>query len=153
MPESTRLLMVELPDTAGLICGFRFRPDGSAEPLNWTGTDPGQSVNGSAWLHFSLADVRAQKWIAACERIPPRGREVLLDTDSHIRLEVAGRGLAGVLGDLHYEFDADPDRVGVMRLYVDENFVVTARLHPLKAVDRLRVEVRSGLPSRRPWVS
>lgn len=136
---------VELPDTAGLICGFRFHPDGPPEPLNWGISEPGRCVDGSAWLHFSLADVRAQKWIAACERIPPRGREVLLDTDSHIHMEPAGRGFAGVLGDLHYEFDADPDRVGVMRLYVDEDFVVTARLHPLKAVDKLRVEVRSGL--------
>jgi zinc transporter len=50
-----------------------------------------------------------------------------------------------VLGDLHFEFDADPDRLGVLRLYVDEDIVVTARLHPLKAVDRLRLEVRGGV--------
>ena len=138
--------MVELPDTAGLICGFRFHLDGPAEPLKWRGAEPGQNVDGSVWLHFSLADVRAQKWIAACERIPPRGRELLLDADSHIRIEATGRGFAGVLGDLHYEFDADPDRLGVMRIYVDEDFVVTARLHPLKAADRMRLEVRGGLP-------
>jgi zinc transporter len=89
--------------------------------------------------------VRAQKWIAACEQIPAQARELLLDSDSHIRMETAGRGFAGVLGDLHFEFDADPDRLGVMRLYVDENIVVTARLHPLKAADRLRLEARGGV--------
>lgn len=141
---SSLLFMVELPDTAGLICGFRLRPDGPAESLKWDAAGLGQGFDGAVWLHFSLADVRAQKWIAACEQIPAQARELLLNNDPHIRMEAAGRGFAGVLGDLHFEFDADPDRLGVLRLYVDEDIVVTARLHPLKAADLLRLEVRGG---------
>jgi hypothetical protein len=79
--SSSLLLMVELPDTAGLICGFRLRPGGSAESLKWDAARFGQGFDGAAWLHFSLADVRAQKWIAACEQIPAQGRELLLDSD------------------------------------------------------------------------
>jgi zinc transporter len=71
---------------------------------------------------------------------------MLLDTDSHIRLERLQNGFAGVLGDLHFEFDGDPDRLGVIHLYADAAVVVTARLHPLKVVDQLRVELRRGLP-------
>ena len=48
-------------------------------------------------------------------------------------------------GDLHFEFDGDPDRLGVIHLYVDAEIVVTARLHPLKVVDQLRVELRHGM--------
>jgi zinc transporter len=112
--------------------------------LKWDAADLGQGFDGAVWLHFSLADVRAQKWIAACEQIPAQARELLLNNDPHIRMEAAGRGFAGVLGDLHFAFDADPDRLGVPRLYVDEDIVVTARLHPLKAADLLRLEVRGG---------
>src|SRR5258707_15883585 len=94
---------------------------------------------------FSVSQTSARKkWIAACEQIPAQARELLLNNDPHIRMEAAGRGFAGVLGDLHFEFDADPDRLGVLRLYVDEDIVVTARLHPLKATDLLRLEVRGG---------
>ncbi len=85
-----------------------------------------------------------KKWIDACERIPARAREILLDADAHIRLEAADCGFAGVLGDLHFEFDDDPERLGVIHLYVDADMVVTARLHPLKVVDQLRVELRRG---------
>jgi zinc transporter len=49
------------------------------------------------------------------------------------------------LGDLHFEFDGDPDRLGAIHLYVDAEIVVTARLHPLKVVDQLRVELRHGV--------
>jgi zinc transporter len=125
--------MVELSDTRGLICGFQLGANGISVPLNWDiAADPNRSFQGAVWLHFSLADVRAKKWISACERIPVRAREVLLDTDVHIRSESAGSGFAGVLGDLHFEFDGDPDRLGVIHLYFDADVVVTARLHPLK---------------------
>ncbi len=137
--------MVELSDTAGLICGFRLRQDTPAEPLDWGNAEPYQEIDGSTWLHFNLADLRAHDWIAACEQIPPIGRQFLLNTDPHIRIEAVERGFAGVLSDLHYEFDADPDRVGLLRFYVDQDLVVTARLHPLKSADRLRLEVRGGL--------
>ena len=39
----------------------------------------------------------------------------------------------------------DPDRLGVIYLYVDADLVVTARLHPLKVVDQLRVDLRGGM--------
>ena len=108
-------------------------------------SDPNRKFEGAVWLHFSLADVRAKKWIDAGERIPARAREILLDTDSHINLEAIDNGLAGVLADLHYEFDDDPDRLGVMSLYIDKDIVVTARLHPLKVADQLRVQLRGGM--------
>lgn len=138
--------MVELPDTRGLICGFQLREDGISEPLHWDiAAEPNRAFAGAVWLHFSLADVRAKKWISACERIPARAREILLDPDVQIRLERVDGGFAGVLGDLHFEFDGDPDRLGTIHLYVDADLVVTARLHPLKVVDQLRVELRQGL--------
>ena len=138
--------MVELSDTRGLICGFRLRENGTSEALNWDiASDPNRSFEGAEWLHFSLADVRAKKWIGSCERIPARAREILLDSDVHIRLETVNGGFAGVLGDLHFEFDGDPDRLGVIHLYIDADLVVTARLHPLKVVDQLRVDLRGGM--------
>ena len=49
--------MVELPDTRGLICGFRLRENGTSEALNWDiASDPNRSFEGAEWLHFSLAE-------------------------------------------------------------------------------------------------
>ena len=138
--------MVELADTRGLICGFQLRENGTSEALTCDiASEPNRQFDEAVWLHFSLADVRAKKWISSSERIPVRAREILLDTDLHIRLERVESGFAGVLGDLHFEFDGDPDRLGVIHLFVDESLVVTARLHPLKVVDQLRLELRRGL--------
>lgn len=137
--------MIDLADTAGLICGFRLRPDGPVEPIScrpseWENSDDAAPV----WLHFSLADARAQRWIASCERLPPAARGRLLSDDRHIGLRPVGSGLAGMLGDVGFEFESDPEHLGLLHVYVDEYWIVTARIHPLKVADQLRREFLDG---------
>ncbi|HEY5892373.1 MAG TPA: CorA family divalent cation transporter [Chthoniobacterales bacterium] len=139
--------MIDTVDTTGLICGFRLQPDEPAQLLTWeTVAKDRDALDGPVWLHFNLADTRAQKWIQSWERLPEVARGRFLDDDSHIRLQVVERGAVGVLGDVLYEFNADPERLGTLRIYVDEGLLITGRVHPLKAIDQLRQEMRGGEP-------
>ena len=144
MPIRTR---IELPDTRGLICAFRFVPGEPARQIGWpevAGVVEG-TAQGLTWLHFNLTDGRAAEWIKGCERIPQAARESLLSADAHVRLKRAGDTLVGVLDDLHHDFDADPEAVGLVRLYADRTLLITGRRHPLKATDQLRREAYEGL--------
>lgn len=143
--------MSDLADSAGLICGFHLRPDGPAEkmsdhPADWKIPE----MTGPVWLHFNLADTRAQQWLAGCERIPPAARERLLSDDRHIGLHMVGGGLTGLLGDVGYEFEADPEGLGLLHVYVDAHLIVTARTHPLKVADLLRREFLKGVIAPTP---
>lgn len=139
----------EVVDSKGMICGFRLRADLPAEAVHLDvdsadaekqcGT-PQQPL----WLHFNLVDTRAGRWIANSEHIPEEAREILLDAEPRIRLEPLGNGLAGVLGDLHHDFEADPEGFGTLHIYIGETLVVSGRRHPLASSDRLRHELRSG---------
>lgn len=135
--------MIELPDSAGLICGFRLRPSEPVESLTVASSD-WLAGDEPVWLHFNLADTRAQRWIAECPALPAAARDRLLSEDRRVGLHRAGSGLAGALGDVHFEFETDPEQVGLLRLYVDENRIITGRLHPLKIVDQLRRELIDG---------
>jgi zinc transporter len=139
-------MSIETVDSGGLICGFTLQPSGSAVPLHW---DP--KINTSSvfekpvWLHFNLADIRASNWIGACSTLPLDARELLLDHDAHVRHEVVGQGLALVIGDLHHDFNGDPEDFGTLRVYIDKHIVITGRRHPLKTVDHLRRAMTAGL--------
>jgi zinc transporter len=136
---------IELPDRRGLICGFILRPQLPPQPIEWdTLMGDLASVDGIVWLHFNLADIRARNWIADCEGIPVAAREKLLDRDPHIQLESLQDGFFGVLGDLHYDFDVDPDSLGLVRIYVDRKYLISIRGRPLKAMDRLRLALSHG---------
>ncbi len=132
-------LRIELPDHRGLLCGFLLRPQTLARKIEWDELDKVFGVDGNAvWLHFNLVDSRSRTWIADCDRIPQVARDLLLATDPHIQLELVEDGCMGVLGDLYYEFDADPDRLGFLRIYVDRYCAISVREKPLKAIDLLR---------------
>jgi zinc transporter len=136
---------IELPDHRGLICGFTIRPQLPPQPLEWETLEAElASADGIVWLHFNLADVRARAWIANCDRIPEVARDMLLGRDAHLQIESLKDGFVGILGDLHYDFDADPDSLGLLRVYVDRGCMISIRGRPLKAIDRLRLALNHG---------
>ncbi|WP_020180533.1 CorA family divalent cation transporter [Methylopila sp. M107] len=123
-----------------LICGFSASPAGGAQRLEWDGLDAAlASTDSYCWIHLDAADLRVQRWIESQPNLPARAKKTLLGEDQLVRFREAGEGgFAGVLSDLHHDFDDDPSAVGALRVYFDEHRVVTARRHPLQAVDRLR---------------
>lgn len=138
-------MSLETPDSSGLICGFCLQQQGPAQPLRWDVKFNPETLSGPIWLHFNLADSRTTHWIAACESIPQDARDLLLDHDEQARHEVADNGIALVIGDLHHDFNGDPEGLGTLRLYIDKHLLITGRRHPLKAVDELRHEMTAGL--------
>lgn len=146
-----RKAMLDAADSTGLVCGYRVEPDGQMAELTWATMDAALDSDASmVWLHFNQADVRARDWITTCRVLPEPAKALLLGTDSHMRIEVCGEGLSGVVGDLHHEFNDKSEHLGVLRLYVDNKHLISLRRHPLVAVDKLRQSINKGLRIERP---
>lgn len=137
---------IDIPDRNGLICGFRLHPTQKAQALAlYAANDRSEIPLDPHWLHFNLADTRATHWLNSCTLIPEDARELLLDSDAHIRSENFDNSLALIIGDLFHHFKDDPEDLGVLRLYLDNDRLITGRGHPLKSVDRLRHELFEGM--------
>lgn len=140
-----------LADDGGLICGYSLSRDGSLQHLDWHAIDAAISEQDTnIWLHFNLADMRAKRWLETCPLIPRAAKAILLGNSNQMTLEPVEQGLVGVLGDLHHDFDTDPSKIGVLRLYLDDRLLVSARQHPLKSIDSLRRSVADGAPATKP---
>ncbi|TXH36991.1 MAG: Mg2+/Co2+ transporter [Rhodospirillaceae bacterium] len=127
-----------IDNSRGLICGYVLHPDRALEPLPDADIDDAMaSPDHHIWLHFNLADMRARRWLEHCT-IPRAARDALLGNREQMLLEPAGSGLVGILGDLHHDFQDDSSKLGVLRLYLDDRCLISARRHPLKAIDSLR---------------
>lgn len=143
-----------MDDFAGprLICGFSASASGETRRLRWDELDSALAdESGFSWVHLDVADIRVQSWLSQQPSLPVQAKRTLLGEDRLVRFKEAGRqGLSGVLSDLHHDFDDDPSAVGELRVYFDERRVVTARRHPLQAVDRLRRTMERGHCDIRP---
>jgi zinc transporter len=130
---------VETSYGSGLIWGFWLSTPALVDdaPSRVSGGEP-------RWLHFNLSDSRGREWVKAQRDLPEEARDLLLDGDARVHVDVLPGALVAVLGDLYHDFELDPERLGTLRLYVDGRLLLTGRTHPLQTVDVLRRELLRG---------
>lgn len=134
------------PEANGLLYGFHFGTDGvgrsvglDAAPAIARGTD-----KGFLWLHFSLTDAGAVPWMRAHLVLPEDFFDALQEGSRSTRIEDAQDHLLAVINDVSYEFAFDASQIASLWACVSERVVVTAHVHPLRSVDRLRHAVQQG---------
>jgi len=138
------------PAANGLISGFRFDANGVAQPCDlsqardWLQGGEQSAAGGFVWLHFSLSDAAAQSWMPAHLPLTPEYFEALHEGSRSTRLEHAQDDLLAVVNDVAYEFSFDPGQIATLWASVSQRLVVTARIHPLRSIDRLRTAVVRG---------
>lgn len=137
-------------DKNGLVCAYRFSPDGSGTVLEneglsaWMEAAESQTPTSFIWLHFSLANAASERWLRRSLQLPEDFYQSLSDTASSTRLEQYGDQLIAVLHDALFDFTFDPESVATVHLCMAPHLLVTARLRPVRSVERLRAEVKAG---------
>lgn len=132
----------------GLICGFRLRPDAAPQEIPAEDVAPALlqtqvTADSLVWLHFNLSDARARRWLLEATFLPEALRELWRDHDGHRRVEMVDDGLLLVLNDFSYDDASDPSEVAPLWCFASRHLLITARLHPLKSADELRLQMRS----------
>jgi zinc transporter len=139
-------------DSSGLICGFRFGPDGSGaavdtlQALDWLGSTA--EDGGFVWLHFNLANAATEKWLREHAKLSEVFHEALHDGSRSTRVELDEDMLVAVVNDVHYDFAFDPADISTLWLSVGPRLVVSVRLKPLRSIDLLRDAVNRGATLR-----
>ncbi|MDQ8729061.1 CorA family divalent cation transporter [Bradyrhizobium sp. LHD-71] len=129
----------------GIISAYRFADDGSATKLDITNLDAELAdPRGWLWLHFSLANRRCHDWLATRAPLSDIARETLLDPDEHIRLDIFGDEIAGVLPDLHQEFMQEGDDLMRVHFAISPRLMITTRRRPLRAIELTRRAIDLG---------
>ena len=137
-------------DRNGLICGFLFcavapaRPVTLQEALDWLQSGQARERSDFLWLHFNLANVAAEGWIKTHLPVVPEFFEALHEGSRSTRIEDANDTLVAVVNDVAYEFAFDPAEIETLWVNVGPRIAVSARMHALRSIDRLRQAVKEG---------
>jgi zinc transporter len=135
-------------DANGLICGFRFRGDGIAEPIDSPAAArvlAERAADGTfVWLHFNLSHTAAEPWLRAHSGLDDSFYEALHQGSRSTRIERVVDTLFAVVNDVTFNFAFEASDVATLWISVRAHVVITARRSPLRAVDHLRVAVRRG---------
>ncbi len=130
----------------GLICGYRFDADGAPAPLACAADafDAPVDCPGFAWLHFALGHNGSAASLRRTGLVPDDKLASHVEGSRSSRIEQDGQTLCAVLNDLTFDFDYDASNMATLWVFASPQLVVTARLHPLRSVDRLRHAIKSG---------
>jgi zinc transporter len=135
-------------DAAGLICGFFFDLHGNGTPIGpqaaqqWLGST--RADKGFVWLHFNLAHSATERWLHTHLQLSPLFKESLKDGSRSTRVEMDDDTLIAVFNDVNYDFAFEPTDISTLWLSVSSTLVVSARMQPLRSIDRLRDAVKRG---------
>lgn len=128
----------------GLVWAFRIHADGNAEPLNVDGPIDLRG-DGLLWLHFNLADQRADQWLALADLdLPAAGKALLLSRDNFQQIHAADDSIYGVFSDLVRAIDRVTEETGYLHFVMTERLLLSGRHHALCAVDATRRVLESG---------
>jgi zinc transporter len=137
-------------DPNGLVCGYLFRPGTGGEAIESAraaeliAQSAGAADGSFIWLHFNLAHAGSEPWLRTHAQPPDDFFESLRESSRSTRIERDGDTLFAVVNDVTFDFAYDATDVATLWLTLRANLVVSARRHPLRAVDRLRADVRRG---------
>lgn len=127
-------------DSHGLICAFEIAPLAALDIEALADPD----AHPSLWLHFNLADRRAEDWVRRQHWLPQPARDMLLEVEPHAHLQILAEGFVVVLRDLHHGFEGDEAGFGTLIVYVDPKRMISGRRHALRTLNHVRRELTAG---------
>ncbi|CAM2151720.1 transporter [Paraburkholderia tropica] len=102
------------------------------------------------WLHFNLAHAASASWMRSHLDLPDGFFEMLVEGSHSTRIEHMDGALFAVVNDVMFDFELTPSQIATLWSYTHERLLVTARMKPLRSIDRLRGDVRNGETFRSP---
>jgi len=137
-------------DSNGLIWGYRFAPGVPAERVNsetaleFLQDEETAVASGFVWLHFSLSNSATETWLHRNLSLPEDFYDSLKSHVGLTRLEQEEQSLVGVFHDVLYDFKFDASEISAATLCIQPKLVISARLRPIRSMERVRQEVREG---------
>ncbi|MEI8155162.1 MAG: CorA family divalent cation transporter, partial [Hyphomicrobiales bacterium] len=130
---------------SGIVYVYRFLDDGTAVSLPCDQVGEALSAHGGwTWVHIGLSDARARTWIAQHAPVSDTARDVLTGTDEHIRLDILGSEIIGVMPDLHQMFAETSDEIVRLRFVLTERLLITTRRTPVHSLELTRRSIETG---------
>jgi zinc transporter len=139
-------------DKNGLVWGYVFSPGQPAGDIDATAAaeflaQPADAAQpGFLWLHFSLANAATERWLRGNLRLPELFFESLHDDAASTRIEQEDSALVALIHDVRLDGSFDASGVSTVSLSLGPRVLVSARLRPLRSVDRLRAAIKGGQP-------
>lgn len=128
----------------GLIVSYLLDASGGGKLLDWDGVRQWSKEQGMLWAHFNMRSVEAQEWIKHQSGLDHIIAEALLAEETRPRSLHIGDGLLVVLRGVNLNPGADPEDMVSIRLWIEQDRIISVRIRRLLSVDDMREAINNG---------
>ena len=131
-------------DEDGLIAGFVLDGKGGGQEVGWEAIAAWRPDQGVLWVHLDRGHERAWQWVETQSGLDPITTDALLAEETRPRTFSTAQGLLVILRGVNLNPGADPEDMVSLRLYVDDDRIISIRLRKLMAVSDVVDRLRNG---------
>jgi zinc transporter len=130
----------KLPD--GFAFGFKISQDGKATPLPRGIHDGGKDF--WVWIALDPKSPAAAEWLHSQAAVDPQVANALIAFDTRPRCLTSPHGALLILRGVNFDPNSDPTDLVSIRIWIEDNRVVTVQHRQLATVDALRAAYDAG---------
>ena len=132
------------------ICAYIFDGRGAGRRVDADGVAAWTPDEGTLWVHLDVLDSASRAWLSEQTDIDELTKEVLMAGETRPRIVPGKNGLLLVLRGVNLNPGADPDDMVSIRVWIEENRIVSSRRRRLLSVDDIREALDSGQGPENP---
>jgi len=126
------------------ICAFVLDGHGTGRAVDVAGVDNWSPDDGVLWVHLDVLNPAARQWLKDRTDVDDVIGDALLAGETRPRAVPETDGLLLVLRGVNTNPGADPDDMVSIRVWINENQIVSSRRRRLLAIEDIRGSLESG---------
>jgi len=126
---------------AGLIYGYYLNENHEIKHIDNLNT---LDKNKSYWLHFDYTFAETQSWIENNSELNPVVMAALLNEETRPRATFIDNGFLISLRGVNLSPDSDPEDMVSIRIWIDQNRIISTRRRTLLSAQQIALEIESG---------
>ena len=133
----------------GLVFACLLDGQGGGRPLDWAGLQSWTPADGLLWIHLDRRGQGARDWLLDRSGVDPAACEALLLEETRPHCAAFDAGLLLLMRGINLNPGADPEDMVSLRLWIDDNRVITLRHRKVVSVQEIRQSLDNATGPRR----
>ncbi len=128
----------------GLILAYILDGSGGGTTVDWQEISEWQPEKGTLWIHIDYTYEQAKEWLQTESKLSAVSCDLLMEQDTRPRFITTKEGFLLILRGINCNPEADPEDMVALRMYFNENCVITMRQRKVMAINDIYEAIEAG---------
>jgi zinc transporter len=133
-----------MSEANALVCAYQLDAAGGGTALDWSALQAAAPLGGTTWVHLDRLQPGVAEWLSGPAGLDPVIVEAMLELETRPRCEPFGDGALIILRGVNLNPGADPEDMISIRIWVQEDRLISTRSFRLMAVQDVRERLETG---------